>query len=82
MCWKSFRCLAIFKDNFCRAESLPPYVYLETIFLQTETCMEHNSGIQLVLLAGFLIDFSFPLCPFSENVSLKECCPSSCLQHV
>lgn len=65
--WKSFRYVAIFKDNFCRAESFP-HVYLETIFMQTETCMEHSSGIQLVLLAGFLSDFSFLLRPFSEKV--------------
>lgn len=39
--------------------------------MQTESCMEHSSGIQLVLLAGFLTDLYFPLSPFSEKFFFK-----------
>lgn len=83
VCWKSFRCVAIFKDKFCRAESLPPYVYLQTIFFSCRLKLVWNVvRLQLILLAAFLLTSLYPYILLQKRVFLKDCCPRGCLQHV
>lgn len=87
VCWKSFRCVAIFEDSFCRAESLPPYVHLETICFSCRLKHVWNVVREFNLCSisrlSYYTDLHFLMKVLVWNrVFLKDCSPSSCLQHV